>query len=69
MSARDQTVCSFCGKSAREVAVLIKGRAESNICDEYVELCHAIVVEQMGPAATKVQPDDDRGQTLPDRAT
>lgn len=50
MSRRDSDsfgnlVCSFCGKSQREVRKLIAGPTV-HICDECIELCNDIIVEE-----------------------
>lgn len=38
-------VCSFCGKSQREVKKLIAGPTV-HICDECIELCNDIIAEE-----------------------
>src|SRR5580700_3972795 len=50
MSRRDSDsfgnlVCSFCGKSQREVKKLIAGPTV-HICDECIELCNDIIAEE-----------------------
>ena len=40
--------CSFCGKSKDEVRKLITGPQAVYICDECIELCHEMVLEEMG---------------------
>jgi ATP-dependent Clp protease ATP-binding subunit ClpX len=42
--------CSFCGKSQHEVKKLIAGHAEAFICNECVDLCHEIILEEFGEA-------------------
>ncbi len=38
--------CSFCGKTQEEALVLIAGPRDTYICDDCVEKCHSIVVQQ-----------------------
>ncbi len=38
--------CSFCGKNQEEALVLIAGPRDTYICDDCVEKCHSIVVQQ-----------------------
>jgi hypothetical protein len=38
--------CSFCSKSQREVRKLIAGPDDVFICDECVELCKTIIVQE-----------------------
>ncbi|MDX8388199.1 MAG: ATP-dependent Clp protease ATP-binding subunit ClpX [Ghiorsea sp.] len=44
--------CSFCGKSQHDVKKLIAGPTVF-ICDECIELCNDIMVEEMGAAAAE----------------
>jgi len=44
--SRSKIYCSFCGKSSEEVSKLIAGNSV-HICDECVELCNDIIVEEM----------------------
>lgn len=37
--------CSFCGKSEKNVKMLLAGPSGTCICDECVEICHDIVIE------------------------
>jgi len=37
--------CSFCGKNACDVELLIKGRPDVAICNECVELCTTVLAE------------------------
>ena len=37
--------CSFCGKNACDVELLIKGRPNVAICNECVELCNIVIAE------------------------
>ena len=46
----DQLLCSFCGKSQRQVKKLIAGPGVY-ICDECIDLCNEIIDEEMAPAA------------------
>ncbi len=49
--------CSFCGKTHEQVAVLIKGRGGAFICDECVQLCNEICLEEMrGRLTAKPKP-------------
>ena len=43
----DHVKCSFCGKSQHEVRKLVAGPSVY-ICDECVELCRDIIVEELG---------------------
>ena len=43
----DGLICSFCGKSQNEVKKLIAGPSVY-ICDECIELCQEIIVEELG---------------------
>ena len=45
---RRSMACSFCGKSKDEVRKLITGPKAVYICDECIELCHEMVLEEMG---------------------
>lgn len=53
----DQLLCSFCGKSQRQVKKLIAGPGVY-ICDECIELCNEIIEEELGakPAETTSTP-------------
>lgn len=44
--------CSFCGKAEKDTRSLIAGPDDVFICDECVELCNAMIVQQTGPAAS-----------------
>ncbi len=50
--------CSFCGKSQHEVKKLIAG-PEVFICNECVDLCHEIILEEFGPIEAAEQHDDE----------
>jgi hypothetical protein len=39
--------CSFCGKTQKQVRKLIRGSSAS-ICDECVEMCNQIIIEELG---------------------
>ena len=47
----DQLLCSFCGKSQRQVKKLIAGPGVY-ICDECIELCNEIIDEELTAPAT-----------------
>ena len=42
----DQLLCSFCGKSQRQVKKLIAGPGVY-ICDECIDLCNEIIDEEL----------------------
>ncbi len=46
----EQLLCSFCGKSQRQVKKLIAGPGVY-ICDECIDLCNEIIDEEAAPAA------------------
>ncbi|HIO66508.1 MAG TPA: ATP-dependent Clp protease ATP-binding subunit ClpX, partial [Planctomycetes bacterium] len=48
--------CSFCGKSAKEVARLIAGPPGVCICNECVDLCHTIITEDSSPFSVSEPP-------------
>jgi len=48
-STDDELICSFCGKSQRQVKKLIAGPAGVYICDECIDLCNEILDEEPGP--------------------
>ncbi len=50
--SRVQYHCSFCGKNQDQVKRLIAGPGAVYICDECVELCREIIVEEGGSSAT-----------------
>jgi len=55
--SRVQYHCSFCGKNQDQVKRLIAGPGAVYICDECVELCREIIVEEAGSsAATSSKP-------------
>ena len=49
MSSRRGPVekCTFCGKSRQHVESLIAGPPGINICNECVELCNTILLEEL----------------------
>ena len=47
--SNEQLLCSFCGKSQRQVKKLIAGPGVY-ICDECIDLCNEIIDEEAGPA-------------------
>ncbi len=49
--SNDQLLCSFCGKSQRQVKKLIAGPGVY-ICDECIELCNEIIDEELAAPAT-----------------
>jgi len=49
--------CSFCGKSQHDVKKLIAGPTVF-ICDECIELCNEIIVEELSGEEAKVKHDD-----------
>src|ERR671933_289357 len=51
----EQLLCSFCGKSQRQVKKLIAGPGVY-ICDECIDLCNEIIDEELtGPATFDLQ--------------
>src|SRR6187399_21894 len=48
--ANEQLLCSFCGKSQRQVKKLIAGPGVY-ICDECIDLCNEIIDEELTPPA------------------
>lgn len=57
--SRMQYRCSFCGKGQDEVKRLIAGPGGVYICDECVELCREIIIEDAGDAQTDAQQAPD----------
>ena len=47
----EQLLCSFCGKSQRQVKKLIAGPGVY-ICDECIDLCNEIIDEELAPPVT-----------------
>lgn len=52
-STRQTYRCSFCGKTQEQTRRLIAGPGGVYICDECVELCTEIIVEENGPGAIR----------------
>ncbi|HSZ04669.1 MAG TPA: ClpX C4-type zinc finger protein, partial [Solirubrobacteraceae bacterium] len=46
--SNEQLLCSFCGKSQRQVKKLIAGPGVY-ICDECIDLCNEIIDEELAP--------------------
>jgi ATP-dependent Clp protease ATP-binding subunit ClpX len=65
----DQLLCSFCGKSQRQVKKLIAGPGVY-ICDECIDLCNEIIDEELAAPATldfdSLPKPHDINQTLND---
>ncbi len=58
-SSGDNTLyCSFCGKSQHDVKKLIAGPTVF-ICDECIELCNEIIVEELSGGDKEAKPTDD----------
>jgi hypothetical protein len=57
-SMRDLLKCSFCGKTQEQVVKIIAGPGVY-ICDECIDLCNEIIVEEAGEAPARRRPDDD----------
>ncbi len=58
---RVQYHCSFCGKNQDQVKRLIAGPGAVYICDECVDLCREIIVEEAGGAPSTVRGQAARG--------
>ncbi|HXV05171.1 MAG TPA: ClpX C4-type zinc finger protein, partial [Solirubrobacterales bacterium] len=52
--SNEQLLCSFCGKSQRQVKKLIAGPGVY-ICDECIDLCNEIIDEELTPASGTVE--------------
>ena len=53
--SNEQLLCSFCGKSQRQVKKLIAGPGVY-ICDECIDLCNEIIDEELtGPASFNLE--------------
>ena len=48
-----QVNCSFCHKSRHDVAKVVAGPNGVHICNECIDLCNDIVVEEMSPGGTE----------------
>jgi len=55
----EQLLCSFCGKSQRQVKKLIAGPGVY-ICDECIDLCNEIIAGHAGKPVEKVRADTER---------
>ena len=55
----EQLLCSFCGKSQRQVKKLIAGPGVY-ICDECIDLCNEIIAKHTGQPMEKVAKDTER---------
>ena len=55
----EQLLCSFCGKSQRQVKKLIAGPGVY-ICDECIDLCNEIIAQHSGQDIDKVKSDTER---------
>ncbi len=51
---KTKTICSFCGRSARQADTLIEGPNNVFICPECVELCHNIIQQNRKQAISTV---------------
>jgi len=52
--SNEQLLCSFCGKSQRQVKKLIAGPGVY-ICDECIDLCNEIIYEELAPPSGGVE--------------
>ena len=48
-SSEDMIFCSFCGRLREEVNKMIEGPESIYICDDCVEMCHKIMLDQVIP--------------------
>ena len=55
----EQLLCSFCGKSQRQVKKLIAGPGVY-ICDECIDLCNEIIGKHTGQPLERVSRDTER---------
>ena len=53
----EQLLCSFCGKSQRQVKKLIAGPGVY-ICDECIDLCNEIIDEELTAPGEATAPDE-----------
>jgi len=53
--------CTFCGKSRHMVESLIAGPPHVYICNECVELCNSILIEEMHKGEPRAVPGPERG--------
>ena len=57
--SNEQLLCSFCGKSQRQVKKLIAGPGVY-ICDECIDLCNEIIAHHTGKPVEEVRKDTER---------
>jgi len=57
-SRSDLLKCSFCSKTKNQVVKLIAG-PDVYICNECIDLCNEIIVEEGGEVPARRRPDDD----------
>ncbi len=51
-SAKQKEIsCSFCGKKSGDGIRILSG-PNNSICNECVEICHAILTDELGPEST-----------------
>ncbi len=51
-SAKQKEIsCSFCGKKSGDEIRILSG-PNNSICNECVEICHAILTDELGPEST-----------------
>jgi ATP-dependent Clp protease ATP-binding subunit ClpX len=53
--SNEQLLCSFCGKSQRQVKKLIAGPGVY-ICDECIDLCNEIIDEELSASSGRIPP-------------
>jgi len=58
VSDRTRLVCSFCGKDKKQASKLIAG-PDVYICNECVDLCNEIIVEEAGEVPARRRPGDE----------
>ena len=51
--------CSFCGRLRQEVDKLIEGPNSVYICDECVEICHKIMLDEEGASQENIMGSKD----------
>ena len=57
--SNEQLLCSFCGKSQRQVKKLIAGPGVY-ICDECIDLCNEIIAKHTNQTLEKIKSDTER---------
>ena len=55
--------CSFCGKNKEEVRKFIAGPGTVFICDECIELCNEMIIDELATASANVITDANIGMT------